>query len=208
MTTSNHKRRTRRTTTRTTRTEGRPFKKKTMIYKRFKTYVLEYISEHDVLNRQMEYCLYMDIDNVIFRSIQRLLNDYYFQFVSNYQRIIEKDSDRFQLHSHRHGKDDANNDIEMTKTGTTTIKYDHPKPRLHFVSMWKDILNDTLWQTGQILYHRHYSQGCMEIWRDQIDSEDNYGVDIEQPLLVKALQHQYQGLLMVPPLSDQPITSF
>jgi hypothetical protein len=52
---------------------------------------LEYIAEDEVLNRQMEYCLYLDIDNVIFHPIQRLLDNYYYQFANTYQQVIEKD---------------------------------------------------------------------------------------------------------------------
>jgi hypothetical protein len=179
-----------------TTTQGRPFKHYVMTYKRFKTYLLEYIAEHDILNRQIEYCLYLDIDNVIFHPIQRLLNDYFYQFTTTYQQVIEKDTNRLMSHYHRY------DDVENNETMTSAIEYIYPKRRLQFVSMWKDIRPAAkLWQAGQILYHRHYSQGCMDHWRAQIDSEDNYGEYMEQPLFVKALQHQYHDLLTaVPPL--------
>jgi hypothetical protein len=70
-----------------------------------------------------------------------------------------------------------------------------------------------MWQTGQFLYDRRYSQGCMDIWRDQIDSEDNHGETMEQPLLLKTLQQQYhdkpnnhlpKSLCHVIELPDQP----
>jgi hypothetical protein len=189
-----------------TTTPGRPFKHPTMVYKRFKTHLLEYIAEHDVLNREMEYCLYLDIDNVIFHPIQRLLNEYYVEFATTYNQIIEKDANRLMTHYH----DYVNNTGSTTGSNETTtmtsipiIEYGHPKPRLQFISMWKDIRPQAkLWQTGQILYHRQYSQGCLDIWRAEIDSYDNYGEYMEQPLFVKALQHQYHDLsLTVPPPS-------
>jgi hypothetical protein len=187
-----------------TTTQGRPFKPASMVYKRFKTYLLEYIAEHDVLNRAMEYCLYLDIDNVIFHPIQHLLNEYYTEFATTYQQIIEKDANR--LMTHYHHRDNANNTISSTASNVTTtttdpiIEHDHQKPRLQFVSLWKDIRPEAkLWQSGQILYHRCYSQGCMDRWRAEIDSDDNYGEFMEQPLLVKALQHHL--FRTVPPLS-------
>jgi hypothetical protein len=190
-----------------TTTQGRPFKPASMVYKRFKTHLLEYITEHDVLNREMEYCLYLDIDNVIFHPIQHLLNEYYNEFATTYQQIIEKDANR--LMTQYHHRDNANNTLSTTPSNVTTtttdpiIKFGHQKPRLQFVSMWKDIRPEAkLWQSGQIFYHRRYSQGCMDRWRAEIDSDDNYGEFMEQPLLVKALQHQYQDLFRtVPPLS-------
>jgi hypothetical protein len=167
---------------------------------------LEYIAEHDILNHQVEYCFYLDIDNVIYHPIQHLFNDYFFHFPTPYQQEIENDTNRFMTHFYVHHE--ANNTIlsgthtSNKTTATSFIEYDHIKPRLQFVSMWRDIIQQTMWQSGQILYHRRYSQGCMDIWRAQIDSEDHYGAFMEQPLLVKALQHQYHDLLGVSTISS------
>jgi hypothetical protein len=149
---------------------GRPYKNVEMVYKRFKTLLLQYVDEQPILNAQMEYIFYIDIDNVVLQNLQEFLNDYYDEFPQKYAALLEAETQR--------------------------IAKDFPKttaqPHLSFVSYWKE--NGTgmgVWQSGQTMYHRRYSRGCVDRWRYQFESNNNYGAQYDQPLLVKALKSQY-----------------
>ncbi|KAG7369617.1 hypothetical protein IV203_027363 [Nitzschia inconspicua] len=152
-----------------------------MSFKRFKTLVLSYISEHPTLDAEMEYAFYMDIDNVVFHNLQHVWDEYHFEFPKKYGKLIEDDSRRL---------------------GAANITYPYA-PVNNFVSLWKEPPNKDYWQSGQILYHRKYSQGCMDHWKFQIDADFNYCTYMEQPLLMQALEYQYNVSFF--PGQDPPV---
>jgi hypothetical protein len=152
---------------------GRPYKPSFMIYKRFKTKLLQYVSEHPVLNPHTEYVFYMDRDNVIFHDLQELWDDYYVEFPQKYSALLEADAQR----------------IVKNFPDSTTLKV---RPQVSFASHWKEQPNGNgEWQSGQNMYHRKYSQGCLDRWRYQIESDSSYRSWLEQPLLSKATKLQY-----------------
>ncbi|KAG7345679.1 hypothetical protein IV203_033210 [Nitzschia inconspicua] len=152
-----------------------------MLFKRFKTVALSYISEHPTLDAEMEYAFYMDIDNVVFQTLQDLWDDYYTEFPKKYGKLIEEDSQRL---------------------AAANITYPYA-PVNNFVSFWKEPPNKDYWQSGQILYHRKYSQGCMDHWKFQIEADFNYCSYMEQPLLMQALEYQYNVSFF--PGQDPPV---
>jgi hypothetical protein len=57
-----------------------------------------------------------------------------------------------------------------------------------FFSFWRDPGLPHLWQGGQTMHHRRYSQVCSDAWRKQMDTNPDELMD--QPLLVRAMDAQ------------------
>lgn len=138
------------------------YRRHPMIYKRFKTQVLEYLDylDHGSTTRneprrfdRIRYVLYIDVDNVIANPLRALFDDYY------YMAVYEWENKKHELgHSN-----------------------------FSFFSLWKDPgAHNKLWQGGQHMHDRHYSRGCEVAWREQIDTGER-GMD--QPLLMNVVDN-------------------
>jgi hypothetical protein len=114
-----------------------------MIFKRFKTLVLEYLGDDSRFD-DVRYALYLDVDNVVANPLSQLFDDY---AVSMSRTLSHQNSTNFG-----------------------------------YFSLWRDPgMGRKFWQGGQIMYDRYRSAGCVNAWRNEMDTVYH---PQDQPLLL------------------------
>jgi len=139
------------------------YKIPSMIYKRFKTLVLEYVKRDPRLD-DVELVYYLDVDIVFGDSMWSA-----FHGIEETYRI----GPRFPT--------TTNNSNNFTKT--------LPVPR---GKMWMFEGNSNKWQIqgGQMVLDRSVSSPCLELWRSKFDEEQTRNIGKDQDLLMEMLGAQ------------------
>jgi hypothetical protein len=154
------------------------YRKKTMVYKRFKNLVWDYL-ERDIplsLSQHIEYILYVDSDNVVAAPLQEFLT-------ASYNSI---------LYSTGLGPPGS----AYSATPPPNIRLTNlPPPKLNmsvmesfFTTFPQPLGSGRLqYHGGLMLNHRHYSRFCLDSWKAAFDDTENddFNQPLDQLILVK-----------------------
>jgi hypothetical protein len=142
-----------------------------MPYKRFKTYVVDYIDMLPQLqNVQLIY--YLDVDIIVGNSLPKMFVELERQYNIPSPEGEPKQSNNMMT-------------LRTTTTTTPTDKWLEDVPKIWF---FKNKYKHMTVQGGQFILHRQTSRGCLDFWRYQIDS--NVTEVKDQPALQKMKSHQ------------------
>jgi hypothetical protein len=105
---------------------------------------------------------YVDVDNVIANPLQELFDNY-------------------------HGKVSNDWAVKKRELGVDWDADADGRDGFSFFSLWRDPGADNeLWQGGQSMHDRHYSKGCEDAWRHEMD---NVWRGMDQPLLMNVVNN-------------------
>lgn len=136
----------------------------TVIYKRFKTLLDDYVSRDPNLDGVIEHILYLDVDNVMAGPVRLLFQDYY--------RELPKQ-------------------LAIAAAAAAADEGDGGDNNFGFFSHWRDPARPNVrWQSGQTMHHRRHSGPCNAMWRYQMDHSP--GMESDQYMLNTALKLQQQ----------------
>ena len=189
-------------------------KRTRMLYKRYKTLILQYMTYAAAAlgsNRStgitdttttttnteeqhasaIEHVLYLDVDNVVARPLSTFFEDYYTSITN--QLFLEDNSyaaAAAAIHT-------TSNTIMMNNNSIRK----RPEEETSFFSFWKDPhvrhKGIHLWQSGQIMLSTKYSNYCLGLWRQEMDDKKHV---MDQALLlnvyirqIKLQQQQYNS---------------
>jgi hypothetical protein len=185
--------------------DGNPlvYKTQAMIFKRFKTKLVEYIQMDNIIGQNLEdkgtqhlntnkiqvvenieYFFYLDIDNVVTQPLKYLWQSIHDKvMLSDYPKTAQKE----QAEEHEL----AGGYKATTMTATTndlTQKHQKVKPLdttakpFSFISAWRERDH---YQMGQIFFHKDHGKGCLDAWQGLIDTSPTF--KMEQPLMVMVI---------------------
>ena len=183
-------------------TNGRLFVYNTqaMIFKRFKTKLVEYLQSDGVghnnnnsnnsnsssgtssnsnnsnIANTVEYFFYLDIDNVVTRPIDDLLR-------SINKNVLETDYREELKHPKLMIQTKSDDPQYSTYTQSTMSSSSSQEKPFSFISAWRESHH---YQMGQIFFHKDHGKGCLDAWQGLIDTSPTY--KMEQPLMMKVLE--------------------
>mmetsp|Transcript_15806 Transcript_15806/g.39283 ORF Transcript_15806/g.39283 Transcript_15806/m.39283 type:complete len:490 (+) Transcript_15806:208-1677(+) len=166
------------------------YKTQAMIFKRFKTKLVEYLQSEQAghnnknsdsssnIANTVEYLFYLDIDNVVTRPVHDLLRSINEDVLkSDYPEELKHPKLMIQTNI-----DDSRHINNTPTTSTLSSSSSVGKP-FSFISAWRESHH---YQMGQIFFHKDHGKGCLDAWQGLIDTSPTY--KMEQPLMMKVLE--------------------
>lgn len=160
-------------------------KRRKMLYKRYKTLILEYLENAFLDNpenfpERPMHALYLDVDNIVAKPLSTLFDDYFnsiqLQWADAHSMVSQKQK---QL---------------LLSSNDTSENSTEPSKDLSFFSMWRDPhmknskKTDFLWQSGQIMLSTEHSGRCLETWRYEMDHTKHM---MDQALLFNVYERDF-----------------